>query len=47
MKIMLLIACGIAGCWPASLSAAERPNVLLIAIDDLNDWTGSFGSVVL
>ena len=23
-----------------SLQATERPNVLLISIDDLNDWTG-------
>ncbi len=22
---------------------AERPNVLLIAVDDLNDWVGCFG----
>ena len=25
---------------PTSLLATERPNVLLISIDDLNDWTG-------
>ncbi|BCX46744.1 choline-sulfatase [Haloferula helveola] len=25
------------------LSAAERPNVLLIAVDDLNDWIGCLG----
>ena len=27
---------------PAGI-AADRPNVLLIAIDDLNDWTGFLG----
>ncbi|WP_166831670.1 sulfatase [Thalassoroseus pseudoceratinae] len=43
MRITLLIACGIAGFCSASLSAADRPNVLLIAIDDLNDWTGCLG----
>ncbi|MEC7680968.1 MAG: sulfatase-like hydrolase/transferase, partial [Planctomycetota bacterium] len=25
---------------PPSLLATERPNILLISIDDLNDWTG-------
>ena len=24
-------------------AADQRPNVLLIAIDDLNDWTGCLG----
>ncbi len=28
---------------PAALRGAERPNVLLIAIDDLNDWLGCLG----
>lgn len=27
----------------SSASAADRPNVLLISIDDLNDWTGCLG----
>ena len=26
-----------------SAAAAERPNVLLIAVDDLNDWVGCLG----
>ncbi|QDT46965.1 Arylsulfatase [Symmachiella dynata] len=26
-----------------SLPAAEKPNVLFIAVDDLNDWTGALG----
>ena len=25
-----------------SLNAADKPNVLFIAIDDLNDWVGVF-----
>src|SRR5205085_9469029 len=27
----------------APLAAADRPNVLVIAIDDLNDWVGPLG----
>ena len=34
---LLCIAIGV------SVSAADRPNVLFIAIDDLNDWVGVFG----
>ena len=30
-------------CFAAAASAAERPNVLFIAVDDLNDWTGCLG----
>ena len=26
-----------------AVAAAEKPNVLFIAIDDLNDWVGCFG----
>ena len=29
--------------WSASISSA-KPNVLFIAIDDLNDWIGCLGS---
>jgi arylsulfatase A-like enzyme len=39
MRILLL---ALITCWPISLSAA-RPNVLFIAIDDLNDWVGCMG----
>ena len=28
---------------PASVIAADRPNILLLSIDDLNDWTGCLG----
>jgi len=28
---------------PSLLLGAERPNVLLISIDDLNDWVGCLG----
>lgn len=33
--------CGLATPWVSS--AADRPNVLFIAIDDLNDWVGCLG----
>ena len=36
IAILLCIVIG------ASVSAADRPNVLFIAIDDLNDWVGVF-----
>jgi arylsulfatase A-like enzyme len=26
-----------------AIGAAERPNILMIAVDDLNDWVGAFG----
>ncbi len=29
-------------CWSLAVSAAEKPNVLFIAIDDMNDWTTLF-----
>jgi len=35
LLLFMLCVAGIAG-------AAERPNVLFIAIDDLNDWIGCF-----
>jgi arylsulfatase A-like enzyme len=38
--LTLLLALGLL---PNLLSAADRPNILFIAIDDLNDWTGSMG----
>jgi len=28
---------------PVEILAADRPNVLFIAVDDLNDWVGAFG----
>lgn len=31
------------GFWVSGSVAAERPNVLFIAVDDLNDWIGSLG----
>jgi choline-sulfatase len=39
MVPIAILAIGIAAC-PAETFAAERPNVLLIAVDDLNDWVG-------
>lgn len=29
--------------WAGAASAADRPNVLMIAIDDMNDWVGCLG----
>ena len=47
--LLLRICCGVA-CWAvtnsfAATHAAEkkRPNVLFIAMDDLNDWIGCLG----
>ena len=40
MKRILLIA--LVTCWSASFLAA-KPNMLFIAIDDLNDWVGCLG----
>jgi len=39
----LSFACIVAALAPHSLLGAERPNVLLVSIDDLNDWTGGLG----
>lgn len=39
---VLFVACLAFGATSDS-SAAEKPNVLLISIDDLNDWTGTLG----
>lgn len=36
--VLLLLACV-----PAWATAENRPNVLFIAVDDLNDWVGVFG----
>jgi choline-sulfatase len=38
-NLLLLLLVGMAGV----TGAAERPNVLFVAIDDLNDWVGCFG----
>ena len=36
-RLALLLV--VLSCW-SGLRASERPNVLFIAIDDLNDWVG-------
>lgn len=50
MPIRLMAICRIAiGCIlllafaSTAISAAERPNILMIAVDDLNDWVGCLG----
>jgi arylsulfatase A-like enzyme len=40
---LLLLACGKSGEQQSSSLEKERPNVLFIAIDDLNDWLGCMG----
>ena len=41
MPVRTALLCGLLAAMP--LSAADRPNVLLIAVDDLNDWVGCLG----
>lgn len=38
LSVLLLMSAGL-----CTLEAAERPNILFIAIDDMNDWTGFLG----
>ena len=41
MPVWIALLCGLLAAIP--LSAVDRPNVLLIAVDDLNDWVGCLG----
>lgn len=45
LKIPILFVCLIIFNFPVSIEAAdvERPNILFIAIDDMNDWVGYLG----
>ena len=43
MRSFLAILCLIGLSTTGSRAEAERPNVLFIAIDDLNDWIGCMG----
>src|SRR5438132_1188128 len=44
MRALLAIAVVVAqGAYAPRSGAAEKPNVLFIAIDDLNDWVGPLG----
>lgn len=38
-----LVLCGVSSVFISDVVAAERPNVLFIAIDDLNHWVGHLG----
>ena len=38
-----ILAAVLLGGWGSLASAADKPNVLFIAIDDLNDWVGPLG----
>ena len=39
-RVILALCCLLLSSIPVPAYAAERPNVLLIAVDDLNDWVG-------
>lgn len=41
--VLVLWTTFLTACNYQSVSAADKPNVLLISIDDLNDWTGCLG----
>ena len=42
MRIRLFL-CLLSVALPTALRAADKPNVLFIAVDDLNDWIGCMG----
>ena len=41
--LSLVLLCVVGAAIPSSAAEASRPNVLFIAIDDLNDWVGCLG----
>ncbi len=41
--LVLTAVVALSTCGDGDLPAAEKPNVLFIAVDDLNDWTGVLG----
>jgi len=41
LSIVLLCVAGSMGVATTTVQSAQKPNVLFIAIDDLNDWTGT------
>ncbi|VGO13594.1 Choline-sulfatase [Pontiella desulfatans] len=43
MKNISIVASALLACCCINTKAQEKPNVLLIAIDDLNDWIGCMG----
>jgi len=44
-SLLILVVIGLALCWCARAQSdvPQRPNVLFIAVDDLNDWMGCLG----
>ena len=42
LRLLAATACMVAA--PVQLWAAERPNVVMIAVDDMNDWIGPMGN---
>ena len=43
MVVCILAFMANAVCFSATAQVSERPNVLFIAMDDLNDWIGCLG----
>ncbi|MBG86337.1 MAG: hypothetical protein CMO80_05485 [Verrucomicrobiales bacterium] len=44
IKRLLLIVCFLAGLVAGATAANSRPNVVFLAVDDMNDWIGSHGT---
>ena len=42
-RFILQAALCLAFLWPEQTQAAAKPNILFIAVDDLNDWVGCLG----
>ncbi|RKR12147.1 arylsulfatase A-like enzyme [Maribacter vaceletii] len=42
-KIVGLVFLALTSCVSSQQKTAEKPNVLLIMVDDMNDWVGAFG----
>jgi hypothetical protein len=45
MRLTLTVAVLLIAGMPLTTSADQKPNVLFVAIDDLNDWVGCFGAI--
>ena len=46
MNTLRSIAClfVLSVCWLSPVGAADKPNVLFLAVDDMNDWIGCLGT---
>lgn len=43
MKTLIVILASVIAVSPSLMHAADRPNVLMIVVDDMNDWVGCLG----